>query len=210
MLWKHSKGPSAHCVCVFKLYSSLIWLVFWWCLSGVTGLCCDNFHASHCAQHKLPQSEERKKKNDQKGRYLWKTKSENDVSSPPPVVGLWSSNGAFPPFQPGQWEGCRAWCRHLQRAFASLSVQVRNSDRLPLYTSALRDPPTAQQLSFHQVRGVTLFPPWTLSLSLFQLMHDGCILASEWVAFIVHSSGFLLLRKGRWIQNQHLNKTLFF
>lgn len=73
-------------------------------------------------------------------------------------------------------------------------------------------PPQTQQLSFQRVRGVTIFPPGGNSFFFFfQLIYDGCIMASEW-RIIAFQCAFLWVSahtEGQWMRNQHLYKTLF-
>lgn len=76
-----------------------------------------------------------------------------------------------------------------------------------LHNAPLRREPPAQQLSFHRVRGVTLFPPGKLFFSSYTM--DALWPLNENRSFQCAFLWVSVLTEGQWIRNQHLYKTLF-
>lgn len=202
MLWKRSKGPSAHCVC-----SNCTHLRYGWCFDDAyrvwRGFVVTIFMLRIVPNISYHSLRRKKKNNDQKGRYLWKKK----VRMIRRLLLLWLDCDLvtvhFRPFSPDWCCYSFASVRRLQGLVSTppegfrLSFSAGEKQRqTPTIHLCSQRPPYCTAAIFSPGSGVgSLFSHRGNSLSFFQLIHDGCILASEWVAFIVHSSGFLLLRR---------------
>lgn len=169
----------------------------------MTALCHDGLHAPLCSEHNLLEPPlahfQREKGGDESERISTMSGKKSDASSPPLVnssIKIWqqrvsalSARSLLLVIPSLRWEDGAGFGVNTQRALGCLSVMVAKSSMSP----------PAQPLSFHRVRGVTIFPPGETSFFSSHTMNALCPLnenrSPQWAFHWVS-----VRTEGQWIK----------